>query len=291
VRSVRISIVLSIAVFTAVSTASSTSLLAALLPGDSSADGSATTSANTPTNNSRNEFSYPIFSDTSDPNTSGACHAALDNSRTLYNDGEKKASYNLLIQMQSHCRYFPQIEHNLGVLASSHGQYDDAIQHFENSLKQDERSQDTIDQLQQLRAYQASIAYSEALQMRSRANVPTLTMQDSTKANSLTPTLSRTQSELHNTSTVEYELYDWWQSARDKNKEAWLSHYGQQYPPPPGAMSAPVNWQKTKRRINFTAQDAVAIVSYHVNGSQRHRQLLLRLQGNRWKIYQEFLLP
>ncbi len=222
--------------------------------------------------------------------TPGECHTALDNSRTLYNDGDKKAAYKLLIHMQAHCTNFPQIEHNLGVLAVSNEQYDVAIQHFENSLQQDKRSQDTADQLQQVRAYQASIAYSEALQLRSRAPKPASTMQDSTKINSIAPPLPRAQSNLHNTSTVEYELYDWWQSARDNNKEAWLSHYEQQYPPPPGAMTAPVKWQNTQRRINFTAQDAVAIVSYQSKGLQQHRQLLMRLQGNRWKIYQEFQL-
>ncbi|MEE9334940.1 MAG: hypothetical protein V3U65_12705 [Granulosicoccaceae bacterium] len=220
----------------------------------------------------------------------GECHTALDTSRTLYSEGDKKASYNLLIQMQAFCTDFPQIEHNLGVLAISNRQYDAGIKHFENSLQQDRRSQDTVDQLQSVRAYQASIAYSEALQLSSRASKPSLTMQDSTYLNSHTPPLSRSRSDLHNISTVEYELYDWWQSARDNNKEAWLSHYEQQYPPPPDAMTAPVDWQKTLRRINFTAQDAVAIISYQSKGARQHRQLLMRLQGNRWKIYQEFQL-
>lgn len=221
--------------------------------------------------------------------TQGACLTALDNSRTLYSDGDKKASYKLLLQMRAHCTDLPQIEHNLGVIAANSQQYDAAIKHFESSLQQDKRSQDTVDQLQSVRAYQASIAYSEALQLNSRASKPTLTMQDSTSLNSQSSHWSRAQSELHNISTVEYELYDWWQSARDNDKEAWLSHYEQQYPPP-GAMAAPVDWQNTQRRINFTAQDAVAIVSYRSNGLLQHRQLLMRLQGNRWKIYQEFPL-
>ncbi len=221
--------------------------------------------------------------------TPGACLAALDNSRTLYSDGDKNASYKLLQQMQAHCTEFPQIEHNLGVIAANNQQYDVAIQHFEKSLQQDKRSQDTVDQLQTVRAYLASLAYSEALQMKSKATKPALTMQDSTTHNGQPRKMSRAQSQLHNISTVEYELYDWWQSARDNNKEAWLLHYEEQYPPP-GAMAAPVDWQSTQRRINFTAQDAVAIVSYRSNGFLQHRQLLMRLQGNRWKIYQEFPL-
>ena len=220
----------------------------------------------------------------------GDCPIALDNSRTLYSEGNKNAAYTLLTQMQDYCSSFPQVEHNLGVLAVSNQQYDVAIAHFQKSLQQDHRSQHTFDQLQAVHAYLASIAYSEALQLRSRAPKPALAMQDSTYVNNNSARLERAQSDLHNISTVEYELYDWWQSARDSNKEAWLSHYEQQYPPPADAMTAPVDWQSTQRRINFNAQDAVAIVSYQSNGSQQHRQLLMRLQGNRWKIYQEHRL-
>ncbi len=219
------------------------------------------------------------------------CRTELDNSRSLYNDGNKKAALTLLNHMRDFCKDFPQVEHNLGVLAASNLHYDKAMEHFKLALQQDRRSQHTLEQMQAVTAYQASVAYSNALQQSSRAKRPVLVMQDSTFQNSDAARLSRAHSELHNISTIEYELYDWWTSAREKNEEAWLSHYAAHYPPPPDAIDVPVKWQDTQRQINFTTQDAVAIVSYQSKGRTQHRQLLLQLHGNRWKIYQELLLP
>jgi hypothetical protein len=219
------------------------------------------------------------------------CRTELDNSRSLYNDGNKNAALALLNHMREFCEDFPQVEHNLGVLAASNLQYDQAIEHFKLAIQRDRRAQHTLEQMQAVSAYQASVAYSGALQLSSRAKRPVLAMQDSTFLNDNVARLSQAHSKLHNISTIEYELYDWWNSARENNQEAWLSHYAEHYPPPPGAIDTPVQWQDTQRQINFTAQDAVAIVSYQTNGRPQHRQLLLQLQGNRWKIYQELLLP
>jgi len=223
-------------------------------------------------------------------NSPEECRTALDNSHTLYSAGDKKAALTLLTHMTEYCESFAQVEHNLGVIAANNQQFDLAIEHLQQSLQLDRRSQHTLDQLQALQAYRASQAYGEALQLRSKAKAPTLSMQNSTYLNSLPPDATRAHSNLHNIATVEYELYDWWQSARDNNEESWLSHYEQHYPPPANAMAAPVSWDKTQRRINFTAQDVVAIISYQTAGALQHKQLLMRLQGNRWKIYQEHLL-
>ena len=62
----------------------------------------------------------------------GDCHIALDNSRTLYSEGDKKAASTLLNHMQAYCTGFAQIEHNLGVLAASNQQYDVAVDHFQS---------------------------------------------------------------------------------------------------------------------------------------------------------------
>ncbi len=203
-----------------------------------------------------------------------------------------------LAELEARCPGLPQLAHNRGVLAASAERWPEAVAHLERSLMQDPRAADTYRLLQNIYEYQASLAYSRALDTPINVRSPRLEWQDSTRLNAdgkarLEGRLEgREQSSdavmqsLRSVSTLEYELFSWWQALRDaKGAEQF---YVDEFPAASIRQSrrlhANARWEELQRDISFTAHDAVVVIS---NASRGQSLLLLRLVGTRWKIYQE----
>ena len=96
---------------------------------------------------------------------------------------------------------------------------------------------------------------------------------------------------LHTVETIEYELYAWWQTRHDERQDV-REHYVANYPEVSIVQAierfGDVGWGDIKRDISFTQEDAVVVLSDVSREDASEKNLLLmRLEGNRWKIYQE----
>jgi tetratricopeptide (TPR) repeat protein len=218
------------------------------------------------------------------------CRDELDSAVSLFHNQAIKVAETRLLQLADQCQHLPQINHNLGVLAGRQNQWPAAIDYFKRSLEADPRAAMTQDHLLQIYRYRASLAYAKALNTTSTAPPPELHMQDASRQNPaelLHQPHTPLRTPLHNISTVDYELYDWWHTALQANNQGHQAHYVNGYSPPLAAQPNQADWQSVQREISFTAQDAVAVLTYQENGQSVSTLLLMRLQGNRWKIYQE----
>ena len=120
---------------------------------------------------------------------------------------------------------------------------------------------------------------------------PDYTFQDSSDQNSDSLRLQRERAELHTVETIEYELFAWWQTRHDERQDV-REHYVSNYPEVSIVQAtehfADVDWDDIKRDISFTQEDAVIVLSDVSREDASEKTLLLmRLEGNRWKIYQE----
>lgn len=191
--------------------------------------------------------------------------------------------------LETHCEHLPQIAHNLGVLAAHANRLPEAIAHFQRAINLDERAAMTHRHLQQIFEHRAAVAYARALNRPLAATEPTFEFQDSTLLNADSRFLARGRSGLHTISTVEYELYAWWQA--HQSQEDLTAHYVETYPDTAIRLAkrnyAGKQWVDMQREIAFTRSDAVVVLS---DAEQNRTLLLLRLVGTRWKIYQETAL-
>ncbi|MBX2882895.1 MAG: hypothetical protein KTR32_23290 [Granulosicoccus sp.] len=205
-----------------------------------------------------------------------------------------KTGEHELQRLAESCEQLPQIAHNQGVLAARSQQWSKAIKHFQVSLAMDTRAASTQRQLQKIHEYRAAKAYEKALtdpenptETASSIAIPEFELQDSTTVNAIASIPGR--SNYHTISTVEYELYAWWQAHQAELDVA--DYYVADYPPlaikhvQQDFMQE--QWQDLQREIAFTANDAVVIIS---DSQQKRTMLLMRLVGSRWKIYQETVL-
>lgn len=218
--------------------------------------------------------------------TADQCRDQLDSAVSLFHNQAHKISETRLLQLADQCQQLPQINHNLGVLAGRQNRWPAAIDYFKRSLEADARAAMTQDHLLQIYRYRASLAYAKALNTTTSAPPPVLQMQDASQQNSA-ELLHQPSAPLHNISTVDYELYDWWHTALPANNQGRQAHYVIGYSAPVAAQPNQAEWQSVRREISFTAQDAVAVLTHKENGQSVSTLLLMRLQGNRWKIYQE----
>ena len=226
--------------------------------------------------------------------TAAQCRDELDSAVSLFHNQASKIAETRLLQLADQCQHLPQINHNLGVLAGRQNQWPAAIDFFKRSLEADARAAMSQDHLLQIYRYRASLAYAKALNTTPTAPPPVLQMQDAPQQNSAellpqpsTPLRTPLRTPLHNISTVDYELYDWWHTALQANNQGRQAHYVIGYSAPVAAQPNQADWQSVQREISFTAQDAVAVLTHQENGQSVSTLLLMRLQGNRWKIYQE----
>lgn len=222
------------------------------------------------------------------------CLEGLDSAVRLARDGEESAARERLRRLDGRCEHVPQIRHDLGVLAARAGDGETAIAAFEAALEADPRSAETLAHLRALHRREAAIGYARALgkAARSAPPLPEFALQDSTDVNADTLRGRTDRSGLRDPSTLEYELYAWWHGADDENEAAWLAHYADDYPPhlAMAGRTRPTraSWADVRREIAFTAEDAVAVLEHDRGGPDAWRRLLLlRLEGDRWKIYRE----
>ncbi len=189
-------------------------------------------------------------------------------------------------QLEQSCPHLPQLAHNLGVLAGRNGQWPEAVRHFERSLQADSRASMTHSHLKQIFEHRAAVAYARALQTSLVAIEPVLQLQSSKDQNADAKQGNQQRSDLHTISTIEYELFAWWQSLQ--GSVGLHEHYTSDFNKDAIRLSRQHfrgrQWHDMQREIAFTARDSVVIVS-----DQYHNRtlLLMRLVGSRWKIYQE----
>ena len=221
--------------------------------------------------------------------SSPACEAELNKAVALFNEGHSDESRKLLVQLAERCPEYPQVHHNLGVVAAAERQWQPAIDHFERAIANDTRTNMTQRHLHSIHEFKAAMAYREALGMGGVASPPNMAMQLASKFNSTTQPILKTQH--HDVSAVEYELYAWWQAAANSTAEQWLEHYSSGYPTPDltkaRQRSRDVDWSSVERQISFTAQDAVVVLTFPGDSDNQQSLLLMHLQDNRWKIFQE----
>jgi len=196
--------------------------------------------------------------------------------------------------LAAQCQDLPQIQHNLGVIAARDNRLPEAISYLEASVAADPRAAQSVAHLQEIFRYRASIAYANALNMEVQASSPKYVLQDSTDQNSDSLRLQRERSELHTVGTIEYELYAWWQTRHDERQDI-QEFYVNNYPAVSIELAleryVDIDWDNIKREIAFTQEDAVVVLSEDSQEvAQEKTLLLMRLEGNRWKIYQETAL-
>lgn len=216
------------------------------------------------------------------------CMRELDASVAMASNEKNNAVFieQRLASLEDSCTGLPQLAHNRGVLAAQADNWPQAIVHFERSLQQDSRAAMTYRHMQQIFEHRAAVAYSKALNTPVDIPAPTLELQSSAIQNMDDRRRESDRSNLHSISTIEYELFAWWQA--QQNSIGINDYYVEDFPPAAIRLARQTHinkqWQDMRREIAFTAKDAVVVLSdaYH------HRTLLLlRLVGNRWKIYQE----
>jgi len=217
------------------------------------------------------------------------CAAELDATVALASnaDSDTDALAAKFESLEKSCPDFAQIAHNRGVLSGRDDRWSQAISHFERSLKKDARAAQTHQHLQQIFDYRAAIAYANALGTDNEISEPVLSFQDSSDQNSQQQNPDNSQ--LRDIVTIEYELFAWWQALKTGNgiDDHYIDGYDSSAILQARQQHSARQWQSTKREIAFTRHDAVVILSDAANA---HTLLLLRLIGNRWKVYRETTL-
>lgn len=221
-----------------------------------------------------------------------SCLDELDSGVALARGGDSLQAKNHFEILDTKCRHLPQIQHNLGVLAANDSRWSEAIEHLEQSLLADDRAAGTVEQLRQIHRFSASQAYARALNQVVQTQPPVLALQGSTVVNSDSLRAIQDRTDLHTVSNIEDELYNWWLSARKKTPNEWLTHYIEGYPAPDRYAMRQHDWEELEHEIALTSTDAVVVLareSVDASGVKLTERtlLLLRLQDNRWKIYQE----
>ena len=224
------------------------------------------------------------------------CLERLDAAVLIARDGDERRAERVLRRLERRCEHLPQIRHDLGVLAARDDRLPEAMAHFEASLAADPRAAMTRGHLRELHRREARRAYARVLDAVPPATGRELVLQDSADVNADSLRASRSRGELRDFATLEYELYDWWASATDPDADGWLAHYVDGYPRRLALASreaaAALAWEEVRRELAFTAEEAVAVLDAGAGGDGAgedgaRRLLLLRLDGNRWKIYRE----
>jgi len=119
-------------------------------------------------------------------------------------------------QLESQCPDLPHFAHNQGVLAAQAERWNEAINHLDRSLQLDPRASMTYRHLQEIFEHRAAQAYARALKTRIPARPPVLALQLSTHQNAETSLSEHRNTQFRTISTVEYEMFAWWQSIQNK---------------------------------------------------------------------------
>lgn len=222
------------------------------------------------------------------PFTLTECWRALDRAALYADDVDNDTAQQGFTSLAQSCESLPQVHHNIGVIAARRGQWEIAIQAFDAAIELYPLTADTVNQLRSLHEYQAKQAWQVALKLDTELSPPRFTLQTSRDQNQAIAAQPDHDSGLRSVTTIDFELYTWWHASTDSNdKAAWLNHYVKGYPAQVIPDAQVVNWNDVRRDIRFTAQDAVAVLSWDHAGKTQHRMLLMSLAGERWQIYHE----
>lgn len=215
------------------------------------------------------------------------CMEGVDRSVYAYAHHDIIHARKVLNELSAICTGFPQLHHNLGVLEALSENWAAAIEQLQLSVQSDSRAAESVNALNTIFRYRAAIAYQRALNTSVKAPRPVLSMQNSTVHNADRYWSRKATAYLRSVSTVEYELFDWWTANQDGSTSASYAHYATEYPQPINTTDFKSDWDSVEKDITFTTTDAVVVLSYKRKEQIQHTQLLLRLQGARWKIYRE----
>ncbi len=215
------------------------------------------------------------------------CIDAVDNSFYAYTHDDITDARFELERVESQCTGYPQFHHNLGVLEFNSQRWEEAAQQFQLAIASDRRAAESVAALRSIHRYQAALSYQNSLGTGSAAKPPQLAMQSTSLKNSDILWQRKSNTYLRSVTTIDYELYDWWLAIKAGQIEAHSEHYVDNYPASHTNILTSVSWEDIDRDIAFTQSDAVVVLSFPHRDSTEHLQLLLRLQGERWKIYRE----
>ena len=238
------------------------------------------------------------------------CLERLDAAVALARSGDTGRARLHLERLADRCEHVPQIHHDLGVIAARGERLPAALAHFEKALESDPRVAMTLDHVRALNRREAALAYARALGRPIDAPRPALAFQDSGDVGADTLHERRIAGDpARRVETLEHELHAWWRSAVDGDVEARLAHYVDGYPRARALAGrerdAALVWDDVSREIAFTARDAVAVIGRANPFPARDGRpgghdgaggvpaggggllLLLRPEGDRWRIYRE----
>lgn len=192
-------------------------------------------------------------------------------------------------ELETRCPDLPHLAHNRGVLAAKASRWSEAVSHLNRSLSLDTRASMTHRHLQQIYEHRAAQAYALALNTKVSVKTPVLSFQVSTVQNADISISTIEEQRLQSISTVEYEMYAWWQALQSAS--GLDEFYTDSFPKAAiGQATRRIksnDWADIRREIAFTENDAVVVLS---DSQQSRTLLLLRLVATRWKIYQETAL-
>lgn len=218
----------------------------------------------------------------------GNCQMQLDATVALASNEPDNIAFltRRFEQLEQRCGHLPQIAHNLGVVHARAEQWPQAVDHFQRSLDKEPRAAMTLQHLQQIFEHRAAKAYALALNTPVQRPTPRFSFQRSDHRNSSVQPAEHEPTALHSISTLEYEMFAWWQALH--NSIGLNAHYVDEFSEAAIKLSqkrfARKEWANMQREIAFTAEDAVVVLS---DAHHNRTLFLLRLVGTRWKIYQE----
>lgn len=239
-----------------------------------------------------------LNAETSLPDARSRCESQLDLHLDVVRQGRLGVARTRLEALAEQCTELPHIRHALASLAARQGRWDDAIAELEAAIALDARAADSLAALRAIHRWRAAQAYASALGKRSSTRGPVPELQNSTLVNSDTRRRMASDAELRDDSVLDYELWNWWTSAADGYRDEHLNHYvadfqGEALIGDPLPELRP-DWDFVDRDIEFTRDDAVALVRWQRSDAESDRTdgrlLLLRLEGDRWRIYREMPL-
>lgn len=226
---------------------------------------------------------------------SNDCVAQLDRLADALERGKpaQRASVESLLD---ECADLPQLHHNLAVINAREGRWEDAVAQLERAIALDTRAAESVEAMRDIRRWQAAEAYAKALGTPAPTTAPRIAPQSSRDGNSDTRRWLFREPDLYAASSVEYELWEWWRSGTDKSKHHREHYVGEAASTAfhlSGDRQSPVpDWDSLDRQVRFVGHDVVATISWRDgDGSSSNLVLLMSLHDERWRIYDELLLP
>lgn len=236
------------------------------------------------------------------------CMSRLDTAAEQLSRAQTQAAEAELLELLTVCPDTPQVQHNLAVVEARRGEWDEAMSLLLESIALDARASASIESLRDIHRWRASEAYARALTGKVAPQTPPeLAVQSSVDVNSDTRRSERRDESLFDTATVEYELWEWWRSAQNPASDQHQEHYSADYdgadllaPTVNNAVAQTVpDWDSVSRDIRVMGDNALALISWTTDdvGASTNDSpplghvLLMRVEGNRWRIHETLPLP